>query len=540
MYLVIELSNKKVKVTLVDEKTGSVKGYVANSLPDGAVQNGYIINPETVETSLGGIISSLPKAKGVVFLLDSSEIFQRDITAPAIAPAKVKPIIENSMLSMIGTGKDYSVDYIINGTFQDGEQSLYNVTAYAVPVSLVQSYMTIASKLKIKVLSIDVPHSAINKALSGAAVNGAPIPESSLLVKLGYSHIDMYLLENGVCTCTRTVEIETEEYLRMIHQIDPNAGFETISINPAYRAQFAAVQDLLEPMENAIVDEIYRMQQFAYSRSESKPITDVFVYGPIAAINGMVEFLDKSLDLHVQGISSISTLNLAEGIYPSDVLIPMGASKINGINLSKVAAGVGSGSNSSDIGDVLKLHLPITGVLVVLVLGVTLFFFTQANSSQSKINDIDNYLNNQDYRSKLATYDKLSVSSKDYADNKQFLEDFVKKFNKENVFTKDMMHNILNCAPPDVEFAQLDYASGELYISGLADDELSAAKYVQKLRDIDGIYYAIYSGTKLEESESSSDHYSFTILVGLWDQEPETTTAATTVAPTTEATTEGE
>lgn len=547
MYLVIELSNIKIKATLVNDKTRAVKHYVAREIPEGLVQNGYIIKPEELESQLRALVTEFPKVKGCVFLLNTTDLFEKELTTPVAKPAAVKTVVQNQMGAVLGAGKDYSIDYTIRDTIETEEGKLYRVFAYAVPVALLQSYTAIAQKLQIKLLGIDVKPSALNKALKGAAINNIPLAGSTvLLMKLGYKHLDMALVENEQCIYSRTIEFDTQEYREMIRQFDPNADFATISLNPIYKHQFGTIQEMLDPMTGGIVDEIFRLQQYTYSRPNATPISNVFVYGPLTSINGLTEYLNANLDVPVQNVESISTLFIEGAVYPSDVLISSGAADLKGINLAASVPGLFDDVKGGSLTDLLKVHVPIACVLVAIVVGLFVFLLIGNNQTKAETQKIrDEIIQQQD---ELAKHEQLVADQKQYTTNRDSLLAYLFVFTENNLFQKKTVDEII-AVGSDVEIVTINYAPTELTLYCRSTYEESAPNYAIAIRDtLPAAKYVVYSGEKLEVvgEEVDSDgnvivegeeYYTYEIIIGLKDKviEPESTTATETTAAETTA-----
>lgn len=552
MYLVIELSNVKIKATLVNDKTRAVKHYVAREIPEGLVQNGYIIKPEELENQLRALLMEFPKVKGCVFLLNTTDLFEKELTTPVAKPAAVKTVVQNQMGAVLGAGKDYSIDYMIRDTIETEEGSLYRVFAYAVPVTLLQSYMAVAQRLQIKLLSIDVKPSALNKALKGAAINNIPLAGTTvLLMKLGYKHLDMSLIENEQCIYSRTIDFDTQEYREMIRQFDPGADFTTISLNPLYKQQFGRIQEMLDPMTGGIVDEIFRLQQYTYSRANANPISNVFVYGPLTSINGLTEYLNANIDIPVHNVESVSTLYIDGAVYPSDVLIASGAADIKGVNLATSVPGLFDDVKGGSMTDILKINVPIIAGLLVIILGVFAFLLIGNNNTKAEIKSIKDEMNSKAYMDSLAQYESLNKSKTQYTANRDNIQNYFFNFTENNLFQKSTVDSILAIGQ-DVELVTLNYAPTELTLFCRSTVEYSAPNYAIALRDtLPAVKYVVYSGEKLEivgeEKDSNGnvvsqgeEYYTYEIVIGLKDKviEPESTetqATETTAAETTAA-----
>lgn len=550
MYLVIELSNMKIKATLVNDKTRAVKHYVAREIPEGLVQNGYIVKPEELETQLRALISELPKVKGCVFLLNTTDLFEKELTTPVAKPAAVKTVVQNQMGAVLGAGKDYSIDYTIRDTIETEEGKLYRVFAYAVPVALLQSYTAIAQKMQIKLLGIDVKPSALNKALKGAAINNIPLAGSTvLLMKLGYKHLDMSLVENEQVIYSRTIEFDTQEYREMIRQFDPNADFATISLNPIYKHQFGTIQEMLDPMTGGIVDEIFRLQQYTYSRPNATPISNVFVYGPLTSINGLNEYLNANLDVPVHNVESISTLVIEGNVFPSDVLIPMGAADLKGINLATSVPGLFDDVKGGSMSDLLKIHVPVAIGLVAVVLVVFGLLLAGNIKLKAETQALKDEMSQPTYIADLAKADQLTNDKTQHTANKDAIQEYLFDFQENNLFQKKTVDEIMAIGS-DVEILTINYAPTELKLYCRSTVEESAPNYAIALRDtLPAVKYIVYGGETLEVvGEETDDNgnvisegeefYTYEIIIGLKDKviEAETTvTEATTAAETTAA-----
>jgi Tfp pilus assembly PilM family ATPase len=542
MYLVIELSNTKVKATLVAAKTKAVKHFVARDLGEGVVQNGYINKPEEFESTLRLTLTDFPKTKGCIFLLNTSDILQKELTVPAAKPAAVKTVVQNQMSALLQSGKEYSIDYVEKETFKDAEgASFIKVLAYAAPVPLLQTYTGVAKNVGIKLLGIDVQHSAFNKAISGASINNVPLAGgNSLVMLLEHDALKLFLVEQGQCTYSRNVDFNTKEYLEAMKQVDQNASFENISLSPMYKAQFGQIQNILDPMTGMIIDQIFGMQQYTYSRQDIQPITNVFILGPLADINGMAEYLNANVDIPVSNVQSISTLNIEGSVSMADALIPSGAAETkNSINLAASIPGMFD-DVSVGTGNELKILVPIAIAVIAIVAGVYLFFLVSNNTIKNNAQKLRDQMQESSYVEALSQAQQLEKDNATYRQNIDYLSNFLDQFDENSVYKSDVVKNILLVGvEKGIDFQEISYAEGELTLFGVTtdDQELIAPEYAKALksdpRTSAKVVYVVYSGEKLEAVgeekdeqgnllKAGEDFYTFTVVVGLKERAPET------------------
>ena len=174
--LVIELGGQVSRVWYPSgkEKSAHAKNSFMVLMPEGAVTDGQIANPE----ELGEFLAAQLKLQGVgdastvSFVIVSGRIASREVMLPPVKEARVPDIISTNASEYFPVDMSgYHVTHTILG--QTPEKQL-RVMVYAAPLALLEGYFKLAAAAKLRVRTIDYAGNAqynIFKTLNPAATS---------------------------------------------------------------------------------------------------------------------------------------------------------------------------------------------------------------------------------------------------------------------------------------------------------------------------------------------------------------------------------
>jgi Tfp pilus assembly PilM family ATPase len=81
----------------------------------------------------------------------------------------------------------------------------------------------------------------------------------------------------------------------------------------------------ISPLFSRANEEIYKIMQFALSKYGNKPVTNIYLYGGNSRLQGLDQYLSTALEVTVDRICSISSVDISSEVNLADVLIAAGS-----------------------------------------------------------------------------------------------------------------------------------------------------------------------------------------------------------------------
>ncbi len=290
--------------------------------------NGEITDRSTLSFIINEIIkTNHMKSNKVIFTFNSSDIITREFKLPDIKPQSLSLLVKSEMGRIIGSESDYIIDYIINSEKID---KLLPVTAYAVPISMVESYFTISKELKLMPLALDIHANSISKLFSKAKINNSPQEDGNIIVAdIGYSKISFHGFTNGICRFNRTETSPLQEYMREVGNIIrkdiTTEDMMKFDFTPDVEWENQILFDVSKYFISRVADEILRYIQYVTINSASKAVAKVYICGGITLIKGFDLSLSNALKISVETIQSVDKVEIPKNCNMSKICNAVGA-----------------------------------------------------------------------------------------------------------------------------------------------------------------------------------------------------------------------
>ncbi len=157
--LIVEIGDCFIKAGVVSKSKNSSKLLKAFYFPtpEGAVQDGQIIEPKVVATLINEQLMqrTIKNVKHVSFILTSSKIISREITLPPVKEKRLEALVVAGAPDYFPVDVSaYKISYsVLEKT--EGDNVGYRVLVTLAPTSLLSGYSSIATYAKLKLKTID-------------------------------------------------------------------------------------------------------------------------------------------------------------------------------------------------------------------------------------------------------------------------------------------------------------------------------------------------------------------------------------------------
>lgn len=279
MRLAIKFSNTYIDIMeykVVGERI-KLNKYVRGKIPEGAVENGIVINTNGVATALRELMKENQiRNQKAVLTIACSDFIRKEIEIPQSPSRHVRGLLQNELNKQEILGTGYTFDYILNKDFKPDKGQLQQYKVFLLPVELIKNYKTTFQRAGIKLVGIKPVQDSMENL---AKIFGLKTKENpTLLVSAEEQEVNILLVGAGTKSVYRN---------RQIHE---DAIEENIFIVSAVQK----IQEYLDTEEQVLemlLEEISKLVQFQSQRDSSKQINSILVYGQLAEKQSFIDNL---------------------------------------------------------------------------------------------------------------------------------------------------------------------------------------------------------------------------------------------------------
>lgn len=214
----IDIGSKIIKVILF--KKGRYK-YYSLLTPEGCVNKGRIVNVEKLSDNLGKFLRKNRISGQLCFVLTCSDIIIREISLPKMDELELKNAVKFEASKYIPV---LSNDYIVDYRLLNEIDNKLKVLLVACPKVIVDGYISLAAKLKMKIKAIDIFPNSVIKAINFFKYS-SDVPIA--VIDLGHSSTKVLIVEKGIYGFYREIPFGSQNVLLLLankYDIDLNTA----------------------------------------------------------------------------------------------------------------------------------------------------------------------------------------------------------------------------------------------------------------------------------------------------------------------------
>ena len=477
--LSFDITDRHIRIVRGTESRGKIRLSAASTID---LQEGLIVNGHIKDIpKLANIINDELKAhnmedKEAVVTLSSNLVIFKELHIPkAKTSSQMLTMVTNQMQHTMGIAEEYSISYSIAGEVEEEGVQAQKILATACPFEVVDCFRKVFSMLNISLKSVCVSCNAISRLILSDKKVSSKMP--MLVVQVDPTFVSINLYENNQLSFARFASIDPLDY-------DNSDDYVYEAVN----------------------ENIYRMVQFHKSRNPQNPIQNVVFYGDTSeyirltnALEGM-EIATSQLSVNTSSISGYE--NIEALTYANAIGAMFRSNKdVDRINLLETD----SSSGRSEAGSGFLLTLGGAAVLsAAVVLAITLGIGTAINNNDSKIAEIDAYINGPEVAAKLAEVDLTQSKIDKVGLYKTDLDTAIKNFETKNPAQAELINRLFDTVEgQNCIVKTLSFASGEITLTCTSDDNLAPDNAAQAIYELDEFDNIEYTGFTFSESDGT-------------------------------------
>jgi type IV pilus assembly protein PilM len=291
--------------------------------PNGTVDdNGVHVTDVLIGQIRNGMTGAGMKSEKVIFTLTSSRVATRDVTIPMVKEKKIKTIL-------IANSKDYfpvdlsEFQLVYRIIEKQKAEKQIKLLVFAVPNSLVQSYVVLAKALDMQLVALDYLGNSIYQAMMRSMST-----DVSATISVDDSHSMITLIRDGQIALQRTIGYGIDDAVRQLTQgpfarngmsymdaLDMLRNGQYIGDNlRAERDDAMNVRKGITSSLSMLVSNISRVLDYYFSRNADLELNRISLIGLGADCVGLDRLLSNELDVYVETARKFGQEDLGRGL----------------------------------------------------------------------------------------------------------------------------------------------------------------------------------------------------------------------------------
>ncbi len=313
--VVLDMSSKHIRCVVgrFDDVNFSVENIFSIPIESGVYRNGIILDNEKLKNNIRKHLDLYNvRAKNCIVITESTEILKRDITIPKVDDNDLDDLVRYEVVQYLPIDLD---DYILQhhrvADIDDDDISKIIETIVAMPKSIAKAHFDLVASLGLKPVALDLKgHSMMRIAHS---CDNYSTEKSYAYIDIDFEKIEINIACNGKIMLNRILQygigdvddimqehgIVSENQMKHIYNLLISYGVDDLIqgfVNSEVPNGEVFYNDLREFFRQTIA-EIERVIKFYLSRNIYNAIDQVVVYGSIASVNQIDNFIESQLNI---------------------------------------------------------------------------------------------------------------------------------------------------------------------------------------------------------------------------------------------------
>jgi len=319
----LDIGSRTIKLGEVVQKKGRriLKKFGMANLPQGAIVEGRIKEPEVVTEAIKGLVSNLKVGeKSVATSIAGYSVIIKKIVMRKMSDEELQGIIQSAAEQYVPFDiKEVNIDFHILGDHEQNPNQM-NVMLVAAKKEIVNEYVDLIEMANLNPRVIDVDVFALEEAFEESYLQE---DETVALIDIGANKLNVNIVKNNLSVFTRDVAIGGEEITRAITSRFDCSFEEAEDIKLGKTTGKVPREDFQEIVLSFISNwssEIRRVIDFYYSTYPEDSIKRIILSGGATQTSGFLEHLGTDTSIKVEMFDPFRTLEISEKDHDIDYL----------------------------------------------------------------------------------------------------------------------------------------------------------------------------------------------------------------------------
>ncbi|MGH3441712.1 MAG: type IV pilus assembly protein PilM [Nitriliruptorales bacterium] len=321
----LDVGTHAVHVVEVTTKRGqpTITNFGGVALPEGAVQQGEIVDVDTVSAAVRQLYKDAGiREKAVHLGISNQRVVVRQVDLPFMEDEELASALRFQVQEYIPIPvEDAELDYQkLEEVTGEGDTRMLRILLVAADKEMVANHVDIANRAELRPTGVDLNAFALLRAL-------VPDPEavegSELLVDVGAGVTNIVVHENGTPRFVRILVLGGGDVTQAIQSREslPYEDADQLKIDAGLRgAEDEEVGRTIRREVDQFVDEVRGSVDYYLAQPGSQEISRVLVSGGGSRLEGLVEELERTIRIPVERGGVFDHLPVSGSVYGPDQL----------------------------------------------------------------------------------------------------------------------------------------------------------------------------------------------------------------------------
>ena len=317
----VDIGSHAVKICELENRNSSL--YLASmgsaQLPEGAVEDGILQDPDTVGTVINNLLKNLKiKGKKAAISISGYSVIVKKISLNSMSDTEMESHIHSEAEQYIPFDIDEVYLDFQNLHTDSEENDRTDVMLVAAKKEVVDSYLEMLKKAGLTAGIVDVDAFALENSFE----DNFGIEETVALVDIGASKMNINIIHQGASLLARDVAVGSKQLTERI-QNRLGVGFheaESLKIGAAEVGEHTEdLVDLFSTTCSQWIGEIKRALDFFYTNHAEKNISKIILSGGGSRIKGFDQLLQKETEVTTELFDPFNKISISDNIDPNYV-----------------------------------------------------------------------------------------------------------------------------------------------------------------------------------------------------------------------------
>ncbi|MGB7606078.1 MAG: type IV pilus assembly protein PilM [Lutisporaceae bacterium] len=341
----IDIGSCKTKIVLGRQESslGLViveKAFVLDT-PKGCINDGklFMTNEGTklLKQSILQVLSQYKiKTKDAIFTIQSTNIIRRELEIPRVKNSELENMIKYEIEQYLPIDlNEYIVVQKLVEDKKDSNNNKMRILIAAMPKELTAEYLKLTNILELSPIALDINSNSITKLFTkNQSINDQSydIDKTIALIDLGYSNINISIVSGGLFQFSKLIPYGGSELTAAVAKafdISIEESQKKINLEADLSVKIEEGEVSLNAILSDIIymwnDDLERVFQYYKTRGSNNKIDEIYLYGGVSNIKGLVAYLSSASSLPVNTIKEFANIKIDKHCDKIDIKLFLNA-----------------------------------------------------------------------------------------------------------------------------------------------------------------------------------------------------------------------
>ncbi len=322
----VDIGSHSVKVCQLKraDKAYSIVTLGSAILPEGAVDDGALVEPEVVASTISSLFKNLKiKNKKVGISISGYSVIVKKVNLAVMSEKEMEDHIMTEAEQYIPFDiQDVYIDFQDLKTNKDGYERT-DVMLVAAKKEIVDDYLNMLESIGLQATIVDID----GFALENTYEYSTPKTENVALIDIGASKMNINIISNGMSVVARDIVVGSRQLTeRIMGQFDLEyEDAEALKLGAtAAEDKEKELQDIYSSVCNQWILEIKKAIDLYHSNFSDSPLAKLVLSGGGSKVEGLIDYLNQETNIEVEQFNPFKNMKFSKRKIDPDYLKQIG------------------------------------------------------------------------------------------------------------------------------------------------------------------------------------------------------------------------